>query len=160
MSKETPLSVTVDELRRGLRVFRAFENAEATITALQAAEQRTVDTQRAIETLQADLAKVTDEVSQATAARDAAQTAAKKLLADAAEQRDEILAKAKDDATDVTAKAKAKADERLDKAEDKAKAAEAKAAEAEERCAAATAELAEIESKLEAAKAQIAKLLG
>lgn len=160
MSNETPLSVVQDELRRGLRVFRAFEQAEATITALQAAEQRVTDTQRLLETLQIRLGDVNEQLADANTALTQSKATRTKLLDSAKGEAEAIVAKAKADAADVAAKAKAKADERLDKAEDKAKDAEARASDAEQRCEAATKALAEIESKLEAAKAQVAKLLG
>lgn len=160
MSNETPLSVTVDELRRGLRVFRAFEQAEATITALQGAEQRVTDTQRLIETLQAKLAEVNEELFDANSALTQSKATCSEMLANTKSEAEAILANAKADAADIAAKAKAKADERLDNAEDKARDAEARAGEAEKRRDAATKALAEIESKLETAKTQIAKLLG
>jgi chromosome segregation ATPase len=157
---DVPLSVIQDELRKGLRVFRAFEKAEETINALAAADHRLAHLNVSITRQQEALTAVTVQLDEATLARESAKAAVKRLLAETGTEREQVMAKANEQAAQIVADAKDKADALTKKAVQKAEAAEERANAAEARERAAAAELAEIESKLDAAKAQIAKLLG
>ena len=157
---DVPLSVVQDELRKGLRIFRAFEKAEDTINALAAADARLAHLTLSIDRQQEALTAVTAKLDEVTLARGSAETAVKRLLSETGTEREQVIAKAHEQAATIVTDAKDKAKAVADTAAKKAEAAEARASEAEQRCADASKSLAEVEGKLEAAKAQIAKLLG
>lgn len=148
------------ELKKGLRAFKVFEKADEMISFFAGLEQN-------VRELQAQIAKVKDDLAKEQEAADAALKALAEQRAGA--ERDAEAAKA---AADHAGKkeldaAKVKADAIIGKAaadvayaQSVQKAAEEAAVAAEARAAAADATLADLTQRIEAAKAQIAKLLG
>ncbi len=96
------LNQTIDELRKGLKVYRAFEHAEEVIGTLQAAAQQLQEMRNALADLtpqvdatRAALAAVTDQVEaaklQATEILSTAKVQAEKLVSDAHDETREVL---------------------------------------------------------------------
>lgn len=148
------------ELRKGLRVYKAFEHAEALAQAVGGLEQNERELQAAIAKLRDELdsVKVTHEktISQLIAERQAAEEAAIKAK-DAAR----VAGKAEVEASQrrVAEHAKKLAALELD-AEARRNALQAEAAEAQAQRDAAVQDLAQLTAKIDSARAQIAKLLG
>lgn len=157
---DTPLSVVQDELRKGLRVFRAFQGADQLITDLQTAEQRQAEAEATLAALQPKIASAQQHLATAEAGIEHARAEAVSV-ADSIKQACEAeVLRAKTEAATLLADAKEEANTLLATATRKAKDADARADKAEARIATTAAALAELEGKLEAAKAHVAKLLG
>ena len=147
------------ELRKGLRVFKAFEQAEQAAVYLEGLEQNEKE-------LNASLAKLKQEHLAATNAAAAELAALTARVATAEAQATQAEAEAGDAAAKLRAEAAKKASQLLAKSETalaalelKATAADLAAREAEVARDQAQRELAAIEVKIENAKSQIAKLL-
>lgn len=148
------------ELRKGLRVFKAFEHAEELAVAVEGLEQNQRELQAAIAKLRDEQAAALTEhaatVTRLGAERQAAEDAAARAKKAAQDAGRAEVAAARRRANEVEAEAArdnaaaaARRDEMLQQA-----------AAAEQRVADAAVTLGELTAKIEAAKAQIAKLLG
>jgi chromosome segregation ATPase len=148
------------ELRKGLRVYKAFEHAEELAQAVGGLEQNQRELQAAIDKLRDDL-----EAAKASHAKTLAQLVAERQAAEEAALKAQDAAKVAGKATieaserRVAAHSKKLAELELD-AQARRDAALAEAAKAEARRDAAAKELDELTTKIETARAQIAKLLG
>lgn len=144
------------ELERGLRIFRAFENADKAVDYILSIEQNTKEAEAA-------LAKVKSELE--TAKKDL--VVAHAAVAAAKEEGKQAGAAARKRADDAVARGEKKAAELVQEAADKLAAANADAAnkkvEAEHyqaQIVSGKAELEALEDKIAKAQAQIKKLLG
>jgi len=150
--------LALDELRKGLRIFRAFEHAEVVITQVQSAEQQVAEAQLALAALRSQIdagkALVNDSVAAAQATVDAARAQA----ADIQETADKALADASAEAARVRIEADAYYEKTKAGCDGMINAAQAKVdtlvAERDELEAAANA----AEKRAETARAYIAKL--
>lgn len=148
------------ELRKGLRVFKAFERAEEVAVYLEGAEQNKRELEAAIARLRVELDAAKTQHDAELAAL-AAEKAAAEQAAAAAKDAAKAAGKAEvEAATRRATKLVDDAAQEVQAAQQARDAALATAATAELRVKAAAEELAEVTRKLEAAKAQIAKLLG
>ena len=148
------------ELRKGLRVFKAFEHAESLATFVEGLEQNKRELEAAILKLRVDL-----ESSKSTHDADLADLVAKKAEAEADARAAKDAAKLAGQDEMLAAKRKAKST--LEQAAAGVEAAQARQAEAERaareaegRVDAANDTLKQLTFKIDSAKAQIAKLLG
>jgi hypothetical protein len=148
----------LDELRKGLRIFRAFEHAEAVIGQVQSADQRVAEAQLALAALQpqVDGAKqlVADSAQAAQAAVDAARagTAQAKVVADG------IVSNAQAHADNVKAQTDAYYETTKKGVEEMVNKAQASVDTLVEQRDAVEAEVKDLEARAEKARAYIAKL--
>lgn len=144
------------EVQKGVRMFKAFSEAEKIIAFLQNLEQverevtaKVTAAREAQVAAETELATVTDRIADATAQ-------AKRIVEDAEATAGEKFAKVNAEIR----QAQAESNDALARKQAQVAAEDAKLADARAGVADATKELAELQSKIESAKAHIAKLLG
>lgn len=150
--------LALDELRKGLRIFRAFEHAEGVITVVQAAEQRVAEANAQIATLTTTVDQLQAAALQAKAAGEQhladARATAEKALAECQTECQEKRAEATTLANDIVAEANAV----MAKAHAELDALHAEFNETTGRHEALAADVKDLEARAEKARAYIAKL--
>lgn len=150
--------LALDELRKGLRIYRAFEHAEAVISQVQGAEQRVTEAQLALAGLQPQVDAAKQLVADSTAAAQAAVDAARASTAQAKTVADGIVSNAQAQAAKVKADADAYYETTKRGVEDMVNKAQASVDERIARRDALEAETKDLEARVEKAKAYIAKI--
>jgi hypothetical protein len=97
--------LALDELRKGLRIFRAFEHAESVLSQVQSAEQRIAEAQLALAGLQPQVDAAKQLVADSAFAAQAAVDAARASTAQAKVVADSIVANAQAQAASMKAEA-------------------------------------------------------
>lgn len=144
------------EVQKGIRLFKAFAEAEKIVTFLQNAEQVERETKARVEAAAGELQKLNGELELAGGEIDRAQKRAQSIVADAEAQATEKFEKVNAALREQTAAANATVAD----AGEKLQAVEAELAQRQQKIHAAAVELEGLQSKIAEAKAQIVKLLG
>ncbi len=144
------------EVQKGLRVYKAFAEAEKIVLGVQNAAQVERETQARVDALRKDVAAAESTLADVRRAAAGANMTAAATIADATARAKTIVADAKSAAESVRASATEAADAvRLETEKARERLTETRAA-----ANAAEVELAALTDKLKTAKAEIAKLLG
>ncbi len=102
------LNVLKDEIAKGLRAFKAFENAEAVLAKLQTMEHIKKDMETRFEATKAETDALLDEAKKSNGVISAAKDEAAKLIADAKDTVGDLIMKANEKAAAIVAGAENK----------------------------------------------------
>jgi hypothetical protein len=150
--------LALDELRKGLRIFRAFEHAEGVIAQVQSADQRVAEAQLALAALQPQVDSAKQLVADSTRAAQAAVDAARAATAEAKVVADGIVSAAQAKADAVKAKADTYFETTKKGVEEMVNKAQASFDERIARRDALEDETNDLEARVEKANAYIAKI--
>lgn len=153
-----PLAEAINELQRGLRVFKAFEHAEELCTTLQGAEQQKRELQAAVEALTAERETLTADTLKLKEASKKAKAEVERVLDEAQGGAESIIATGQQSADHLIAQGQAKADEMVAAAQAQVDAINAQIQTRNEANQALAAEAADLEQRVADAKAFLAKL--